>query len=104
MKSPEATLPSAGVVYCNKLFELEKKYESLTPEERKQQRLEHEKPVLEAFWTWVDEHSSKCLPKSKLSDAFKYAINQKEGLMNYLQDGNCSICNNLAENVFDHLL
>jgi transposase len=98
VKSPEATLPSAGIAYCNKLFELEKKYESLAPEERKQQRLEHEKPVLEAFWTWVDEHSSKCLPKSKLSDAFKYAINQKEGLINYLKDGNCSICNNLAEN------
>ena len=98
VKSPEVTLPSTGIAYCNKLFELEKKYESLTPEERKQQRLEHEKPVLEAFWRWVDEHSSKCLPKSKLNDAFKYAINQKEGLMNYLLDGNCSICNNLAEN------
>ena len=38
------------------------------------------------------------LPKSKLGQAFTYAFNQKEGLMNYLLDGNCSISNNLAEN------
>ena len=38
------------------------------------------------------------LPKSKLGQAFTYAFNQKEGLMNYLLDGNCFISNNLAEN------
>lgn len=38
------------------------------------------------------------LTKSKLYTAFNYALNQKEGLMNYLQDGNCSISNKLAEN------
>ena len=37
-------------------------------------------------------------PKSKLGAAFTYAFNQKEGLMNYLLDGNCAISNNLAEN------
>jgi hypothetical protein len=35
--------------------------------------LEHEKPVPEAFWTWAEDQSSKCLPKSKLRDSFKYA-------------------------------
>lgn len=84
VKSLEDTFPCAGIAHCNKLFELEKKYVSLTPENRKQMRLEHKRPVLEAFGTWVNEHTSK----SKLNAAFKYAINQKEGLMNYLQDGN----------------
>lgn len=98
IKSPEATLPSTAILYCKKLFEIEEKLSSLTPDERKQQRLEQEKPVLDAFWSWVDKNANSCLPKSKLYTAFNYAINQKEGLMNYLQDGNCSISNNLAEN------
>lgn len=38
------------------------------------------------------------LPKSKLGKALQYVKNQKEGLMTYLQDGNCEISNNLAEN------
>ncbi len=37
------------------------------------------------------------LPKSKLGAAFTYAFNQKEGLMNYLLDGNCAFSNNLAK-------
>lgn len=51
-----------------------------------------------AFWSWVKETSPKVLASSKLGKAFQYANNQKEGLMNYLLDGNCSISNNLAEN------
>lgn len=98
IKDPEATLPSIAIKYCNKLFEIEKGLEKLQPDERKKQRLEQEKPVLDAFWSWVNENADSCLPKSKLYTAFNYALNQKEGLMNYLLDGNYSISNNLAEN------
>lgn len=38
------------------------------------------------------------LPKSKLRKTFTYTFNHKEGLMNYLKNGNCSVSNNLAEN------
>lgn len=98
VNSPEATLPSQGIQYCNKLFEIEKKLEILSADERKKQRLIQETPVLEAFWSWIQATRSKVLPKSKLGQALLYAENQKEGLMNYLEDGNCSISNNLAEN------
>jgi len=98
VNSPEATLPSQGIQYCNKLFEIEKKLEILSAEERKKQRLVQETPVLEAFWSWVETTRPKVLPKSKLGQALLYAENQKDGLMNYLKDGNCSISNNLAEN------
>ena len=98
VNSSEATLPSQGIQYCNKLFEIEKKLEILSAEERKKQRLLQETPVLEAFWSWVETTRPKVLPKSKLGQALLYAVNQKEGLVNYLKDGNCSISNNLAEN------
>lgn len=98
IQSPEATLPSQGIAFCNKIFEIEKTLESLSCEERKSERLKQEKPVLEAFWSWIDSNKGSILPKSKLGEAMNYALNQKEDLMNYLGDGNCSISNNLAEN------
>ena len=98
MKSPEATLAAKGIAFCNKLFEIEKSLKSLTSAERKDQRLKLELPVLEAFWSWVDLALQKAPPKSKLNEALAYARKYKTGLMNYLQDANCSISNNLAEN------
>ena len=97
-KNPEVAISSKGIKFCNKLFEIEKTLQELSNEKRKIQRLEQEKPVLEAFWLWVDSVKPHALPKSKVSEALNYAQNQKEGLMNYLKDGNCSISNNLAEN------
>jgi transposase len=96
--SPEATIANQGISFCNKLFKIEKTLESLSSEQRKSERLKQEKPVLDAFWSWIDSTKGKILPKSKLSEALNYALNQKEELMNYLEDGNCSISNNLAEN------
>lgn len=97
-QSPQATIPAQGIHYINQLFKKEKNLEVLSPQGRKTQRLIQEKPVLDAFWSWAEKASQGILPKSKLGEAFTYAFNQKEGLMNYLQDGNCSISNNLAEN------
>lgn len=98
IRGKDTTTPAQAIEYINKLFELEKNLEVLSPEGRKAQRLIQEKPVLEAFWSWAKKASTGILPKSKLGAAFTYAFNQKEGLMNYLLDGNCAISNNLAEN------
>lgn len=85
-----------GLQYCDKLFDIEKQLADLSPEERYIKRLELEKPVLEAFWSWLN--SVDAMPKSKLGGAVQYAMNQKDTLENYLLDGRCSISNNLAEN------
>ena len=47
-----------GVQYCNRLFAMEDSINKKYPgnyEKRKQLRLEKEKPVLEAFWSWLDQ-------------------------------------------------
>jgi len=98
LNDPEATLPAKGVAYCNQLFEWERKFKDLNPEERKKKRLEKEKPVLEAFWSWAEESNKKVLPKSNIGKALQYAINHKDKLQTYLEDGNCVISNNIAEN------
>ena len=59
-------------------------------------RLEKEKPVLEAFWTWVD--SQKPVRNTRLDKALTYVKNRRETSMTYLEDGRCSFTNNLSEN------
>ncbi|MDD4436568.1 MAG: IS66 family transposase [Tissierellia bacterium] len=85
-----------GRDYCNKLFEIEKALASLSPDKRKTERLRLGKPVLEAFWCWLD--SLTPLKGSRLGKAITYAQNQKPYMENYLLDGRCSISNNIAEN------
>ena len=80
----QTTIPAQAVAYINRLFEIEKNLEVLSPSGKKEQRLTQEKPVLDAFWSWAETASAGILPKSKLGEAFTYAFNQKEGLMNYL--------------------
>jgi len=86
-----------GLDYCNQLFELEKQYMDLEPEKRKQLRLETEKPVWKAYWTWLE--TVYPTGGSRLAKAVTYAMNQKPYMENYLLDGRCSISNNLAENI-----
>lgn len=90
------TTAEIGRDYCNKLFEIEKELAPLSPDQRKTERLRLGKPVLEAFWRWLD--SLNPLPGSRLGKAVTYAQNQKPYMENYLLDGRCSISNNIAEN------
>lgn len=97
-KAKDAGLTSAeiGLQYCNKLFAIEDNLKDLSFEERFCKRLELEKPILEAFWCWLD--SINALKGSALGKAITYAQNQKPYMENYLLDGRCSLSNNAAEN------
>lgn len=84
-----------GVVFCNRLFFLERGYKDLPAEERKRKRQEKEPQIWEEFWNWLDTvHPTG---GSKLEKAVNYAQNHRETLMNYLLDGRCEISNNAAE-------
>ena len=87
-----------GVQFCSKLFEYEKvsKAKGHSHEERKKYRLEKEQPVIEAFWEWIDAQQPR--KGSRMEKAVNYALNQKNGLSTYLEDGRCSLSNNLSEN------
>ena len=96
---PERSKKTAGeaVRWMDKLFRIDEKFKDLSPEERVQGRLQHEKPVLEALKSWLEE-KRKVLPgKTKLDEAVNYMLNHWDGLTAYLQDGNCSLTNNICE-------
>jgi transposase len=95
-KDAPLTNAEIGREYCNQLFKIEEELAVLSPADRYKQRLEREKPVLDAFWCWIE--SLNALKGSALGKAITYAINQKPYMENYLQDGRCSLSNNAAEN------
>ncbi len=84
-----------GLCYCNKLFRIERTLKAMSPEERKNKRLELEVPVWDNFWSWLA--TVEPLGGSLLEKAVNYAANHKELLGNYLLDGRCEISNNRAE-------
>ena len=95
LDDPGVTPGEKGVIYCNRLFYLERKYKDLTPDERKTKRLETEPQIWASFWEWMDTLNPA--GGSKLETAVNYAQNHHDKLMNYLQDGRCEISNNRAE-------
>ena len=99
-KEYDYSLPAVqGVQFCSKLFDCERysKTKKHTAEQRKQFRLEKEKPILDAFWNWLEQqHPNK---GTRLAKAVNYAQNRKDTLMTYLEDGHCSLSNNLSVNI-----
>ncbi|MGL5512291.1 MAG: IS66 family transposase, partial [Sporomusa sp.] len=86
-----------GLAYCNQLFAVEKKAEQMTPEDRHELRQKESKPILEAFYQWVEAYWTNTLPQSLLGKALKYAQNQQKYLLAFLSDGRIELSNNRAE-------
>lgn len=85
-----------GFQYCNKLFAEERKCVLYKPEYRKEYRQNRELPLLEEYFAWLNTvHPEK---GSKLEEAVRYSMNQKQQLCAFLNNGKVPISNNLAEN------
>lgn len=82
--------------YCNKLFALERKFETFAPKTRQQARQAQVEPLLDVYWAWVDKLEAE--PDSKLGEAVAYARNQKAFLNAFLHHGEVDTSNNIAEN------
>ena len=94
----EDSIARTGRDFCDKLFAIEAELDSLTTEERFEQRLTLEKSVFETFWSWAEKTALTVFPKSLIGKAFEYAFKRREYFGNYFLDGDCAISNNAAEN------
>lgn len=86
-----------GVKYIDSMFALEQKLSDLPYEQRYKERLLHLKPMLEAYFAWIEKEHALALPQSSYGKAITYSFNQKEKLMNILKDGRLELSNNRAE-------
>jgi len=81
----------------SKIFNLDNKWDILTPEERKNKRLAELKPALDDFFAWVKSEYDISVPKMQYGQALNYALEQKEKIMRVLDDGRLELENNKAE-------
>jgi transposase len=81
------------------LFEIEKtaKELGLNAADRKLMREQEAKPILDEFKRWLDAARLHALPKSSFGKAVGYCLNNWPALTAYLEDGDLSIDNNIAE-------
>ena len=86
-----------GLVYCNRLFAIERELAETTPAERYKEREQRSQPVLKEFHAWLKQTRPKVLPKSALGKALQYCLNQWDSLTSFMQDGRLEIDNNRSE-------
>ena len=86
-----------GQAFCTKLFSIEKDIQGLPFEEKRKQRQNRTKPVLDALFLWAEEKQKVTPPKSALGKALHYLKEQRPYLVRYLEDGRLEVSNNRAE-------
>ncbi len=93
----KAGLAHQAVQTIGRLYNIETKAKSLTPEDRKSIREEKAKPILKTFRPWLTKHLASLPSGSSIAKAINYTLNQWEYLNNYIKDGRCEIDNNRTE-------
>ena len=86
-----------GREYIDLLFRVEEQIRDLPPEEKKQKRQDASRPVLDAFWSWVEKTSALYTTNELLTKALTYSVNQKKYLETFLEDGRLPLSNNFCE-------
>lgn len=92
-------LASHAMQIIQALYAIEREAKQLSPEARQQHRQTHAKPIMEAFKHWLEDQGKKVLPKSPIGDAIHYTLRIWPKLLQYLENGDWHIDNNLIENL-----
>ena len=69
----------------------------MIPKERVKHRQLTVKPLVDAYFAWVNENLTKVPSKGKTHEGFVYSLNQEKYLRVFLDDGEVPIDNNAAE-------
>ena len=79
------------------LYVIEAEINSSSADQRRAERQERSKPLLDTLHHWLEEQRRRLSGKAPLGKAFQYALSRWDALTRYLEDGRLSIDNNLAE-------
>jgi transposase len=91
----EATEIMASIA---QIYRVETECRDMGPEDRCLVRKERSKPILEGIFERLEELKAEMLPSEPLATAITYALNQREALCRYLDDGRLKPDNNISEN------
>lgn len=85
-----------GLMRIRAMYAIEDSFKGLPPEKRKLMRDQHLRPLLEAFFEWVEQARSSTPGRNLATRALGYASNQKRELMRVLEDGRLPLDNTRA--------
>lgn len=96
----EMGIAGKALQFIGELYGIEKnaREAGLGPDMLREERQRKSKPILKEFKEWLEAKGPQIPPKSLLGKAFAYTQSQWPRLIKYLEDGNISMDNNLAEN------
>jgi len=77
------------------LYKVEAECAELKPEPRHQIRQERSRPLLDNLFVRIEELKAQTIPSEPLRKAVDYALNQRQALYRYLEDGRLKPDNNL---------
>ncbi len=99
-KNRKSGAADEAMKYIKKLYALERhaRKSGFSVEEIYDMRQTEAKPILDNFRKWLSKKSLQTPPKGLLGKAVSYAQNQWHRLTGYLEDGNLTPDNNMAEN------
>jgi transposase len=80
------------------LYKVEASCREMEPAQRCQFRQQYATPILEGIFKRIEELKAETLPSEPLRKAVDYALNQREALCRYLEDGRLKPDNNTSEN------
>jgi transposase len=92
-----APIASEALARIGELYRIEAAIRGRQPEERRAVRQAQSQPVLAALAPWLRERLTLISQKSKLAEAFRYALSRWQGLTRFIDDGRIEIDSNVVE-------
>jgi hypothetical protein len=80
------------------LYRVEALVSEMIPEDRCRVRQERSRPIIDGMFARLEELKAVTLPSEPLRKAIDYALNQRQALYRFLDDGRLKPDNNTAEN------
>ena len=95
--SNAAEVAFKSVEEIGKIYAIESEIRGESPEVRKQIRQQKTKPIITSLFDWWQKVLKALPQKGDTAKAIHYALNNKQALMRFLDDGRIEVDNNAAE-------
>jgi transposase len=96
-KLPKSSATAEALRHLKKIFDVERTFAKMSPEDRKEARDKKLAPLLDAFFAWARVSVIKATGKTAIAAALGYTVNQEIYIKNILKDGRLDLTNNSCE-------
>ena len=80
------------------IYKIEGEIRGQDTDDRRERRQERSRPLVEAFFAWLEAQAARVSRKSELGKAMAYMLKRQQGFRLLLDDGHVDIHSNLVEN------